>query len=541
MCAAWAGDNTGPPPLQEVAGFYTSLRGRYPQAEVAASTFDAFFAVANEPAIKAQLPVVTQEIEDGWIYGVPSDPLKNAQFREAARHRSSCLASGACQANSPAVLALERLLVKVPEHTWGVAQGWFLPDNENWTNTQFDAARAQQALGFIENNAHHADYNSTVGSWQEQRTFVTGAPALLAKQYPDLAANLSAALDRLKHVVPPTLTGLKKLDLHAPISCGGSGVTLEFGAGGGLRSLKKDGVEWAGGEEQPLGQYLYESYTSADFNVFLKDLGSRIGDNGVWPNHTAGRYANFNASTSDDTCGNFCKNNMSSANPKRRSLRPTLTGLFQSPSDGCDDGVACVIIAQGTLPLEASTMAGAPQTVLSKLTVSHDGLTLDWELYQLDKRPTRLAEATFFSFVPDLAHDSSVRPIVLPKTCNRVLLTDTVSNKLTYLLYCSQGEWSLSVLGSKMDPTDTLGHVATGTGSPQSDYLMSVYGGSPHLRGVESASWHGTGGKGFTLSSLDVPILCTGVATPFVSPRTEQPDMTKGVHWNIFQNIWNTK
>jgi hypothetical protein len=31
MCAAWAGDNTGPPPLVEVIGFYDSLRGRYPQ------------------------------------------------------------------------------------------------------------------------------------------------------------------------------------------------------------------------------------------------------------------------------------------------------------------------------------------------------------------------------------------------------------------------------------------------------------------------------------------------------------------------------
>ena len=52
-------------------------------AEVTASTFDGFFAVANRPDIKARLPVVTKEIEDGWIHGVPSDPLKNAQFREA--------------------------------------------------------------------------------------------------------------------------------------------------------------------------------------------------------------------------------------------------------------------------------------------------------------------------------------------------------------------------------------------------------------------------------------------------------------------------
>jgi hypothetical protein len=37
-----------------------------------------------------------------------------------------------------------------------------------------------------------------------------------------------------------------------------------------------------------------------------------------------------------------------------------------------------------------------------------------------------------------------------------------------------------------------------------------------------------------------VPIVSTGIASPFVSPRTEAPDMNGGVHYNILQNIWNT-
>ena len=41
--------------------------------------------------------------------------------------------------------AFDRLLVKVPEHTWGVAQGWFLPDYVNYTNVQFDRARRSVA------------------------------------------------------------------------------------------------------------------------------------------------------------------------------------------------------------------------------------------------------------------------------------------------------------------------------------------------------------------------------------------------------------
>ena len=73
LAVAWQGDNTGPAPLEDVARFYAQVEQKYPGAKVSASTFDEFFKVANEPAVKAQLPVVTEEIGDGWLYGVPSD------------------------------------------------------------------------------------------------------------------------------------------------------------------------------------------------------------------------------------------------------------------------------------------------------------------------------------------------------------------------------------------------------------------------------------------------------------------------------------
>lgn len=67
LAVAWQGDNTGPAPLADVAEFYAQVERKYPGAKVSASTFDDFFKVANEPTIKAQLPVVTQEIGDGWM------------------------------------------------------------------------------------------------------------------------------------------------------------------------------------------------------------------------------------------------------------------------------------------------------------------------------------------------------------------------------------------------------------------------------------------------------------------------------------------
>eukprot|EP01052_Picozoa_sp_SAG31_P022597 SAG31_NODE_1804_length_7234_cov_3.340855_4_plen_126_part_00 len=63
LCVAWQGDNTGPAPLESVQEFYAHLEKQYPEADVVASTFDSFFAVANRKEIKSLLPVITQEIE----------------------------------------------------------------------------------------------------------------------------------------------------------------------------------------------------------------------------------------------------------------------------------------------------------------------------------------------------------------------------------------------------------------------------------------------------------------------------------------------
>jgi hypothetical protein len=37
------------------------------------------------------LPIITDEIGDTWLYGVPSDPWKNVAFREMSRIRRACV------------------------------------------------------------------------------------------------------------------------------------------------------------------------------------------------------------------------------------------------------------------------------------------------------------------------------------------------------------------------------------------------------------------------------------------------------------------
>jgi len=66
-----------------------------------------------------QLPVVTAEVGDTWIYGVPSDPLKMAQNREIQRAWIECMDAGRteCAYDNPAIQNMTRFLMKAPEHT----------------------------------------------------------------------------------------------------------------------------------------------------------------------------------------------------------------------------------------------------------------------------------------------------------------------------------------------------------------------------------------------------------------------------------------
>ena len=74
---------------------------------------------------------------------------------------------------------------------------------------------------------------------------------LLEGEYPELATNLTAALESLRVVDPPSpdrlgLAPVSRSQLSSPFACGSSGVELQIGLGGGLVSLKRGGRQWAG-------------------------------------------------------------------------------------------------------------------------------------------------------------------------------------------------------------------------------------------------------------------------------------------------------
>jgi hypothetical protein len=153
--------------------YLNSRRTHAVNPQLKASSFDDFFAVMDK--VRAQLPVVTNEIGDTWIHGIASDAFKTAAMRALMRAHgrtvstpssssspsSSSPSSSSPSSSSPPPQALshphvlpdgfaefERLLLKCPEHTWGGDQKMFLHygqggDYFNWSNSQFRASSAE--------------------------------------------------------------------------------------------------------------------------------------------------------------------------------------------------------------------------------------------------------------------------------------------------------------------------------------------------------------------------------------------------------------
>ncbi len=147
-------DNSGPHTPAEIAAIYSDLAHRYPNAEIAAANLSDI-ANAVDP-FRSQLPVFTGEVGDTWIYGVASDPLKVARYREVSRLRSSWLAQGKFHAGDATDLALLRHVLLEPEHTWGT-------DTKTWLD--FDNYKPADLAKMLDTK----NYKVVQFSWNEKR------------------------------------------------------------------------------------------------------------------------------------------------------------------------------------------------------------------------------------------------------------------------------------------------------------------------------------------------------------------------------------
>ncbi|ELR18406.1 uncharacterized protein ACA1_138180 [Acanthamoeba castellanii str. Neff] len=268
LALAWKGDNQGPHTVDEALAVFQQLEKEFPNAVVQGSTFDEF--VEQLKTVRTSLPVIESEIGDTWIYGVASDPLKLAQFREVLRLRRACLAARSCSPSDAAFREFDRLLTKVGEHTWGVDVKTFLNDFTHWSNSEFEAAK------------NGSNFALMVNSWIEQRSFITNALRALSSsdKYEPLARTIEANLQALKPKGPPNPQALgyaavAREDWARVFQCGE--LVLAFDpTNGAINYLydKAKRAQWANGATcHSLGLFQYSTYDQGDYTNYIGTYG----------------------------------------------------------------------------------------------------------------------------------------------------------------------------------------------------------------------------------------------------------------------------
>ena len=243
------GDNSGPHTPQEIDNIYADLGRRFPNAKIVATNLTEI-GNAIQPHRK-DLPVETQEIGDTWIYGVASDPLKVARYRELCRLRCRWISENKFQIGDATDMSLLRHLLLEPEHTWGT-------DTKTWLD--FDHYTPQSLGEMLDTK----NYKVVESSWQEKRQDLFDGIGTLP------APLRNEAQKAMKDLVPgrPEMAGsLHSKDIET------EHFLLNFDPNTGaihrLRN-KQTAREWAS-PEHPLALFSYQTLSQEDYQKFLAD------------------------------------------------------------------------------------------------------------------------------------------------------------------------------------------------------------------------------------------------------------------------------
>lgn len=186
----FTGDNHGPHPYERVKAIYADLQKRYPNARLIASSFNE---IAEELiGMQDQLPIVTSEIGDTWIYGYGSAPIRMAKFRAVSELYAKWLREDKIDKSSDEALNFALELGLIAEHTQGFDVKTHL---RNWDKYDMDAfvpARSTEPFRKIEE------------SWKELDQYI-----YTAIQYLPLPLQ-KEALDKIKEIDHPVIPSFSK-------------------------------------------------------------------------------------------------------------------------------------------------------------------------------------------------------------------------------------------------------------------------------------------------------------------------------------------
>jgi hypothetical protein len=350
-----AGDNAGPPSADEVVAAHRSLASRFPGAEVRASTLDAFARALVATGAAGALPVVTAEVGDPWIFGAASDPAKVSAYRDALRARSALT-------DADVRRAVDRSLLLVAEHTWGLDQKEALPDTEHWDRAGLEALRSTREARRFE------------ASWAEQRAYVEAVGPLRAGAWGRVGSGPVAppaeVLEVADGVEPGRVVRLGEWEL-----------AIDAGSGAVVHLADRSCGRVLADHDHRLAEVTYQAFDAADYERFSA---------GLVPAEVDEWWARL-----DNTKPGI------DAVAVARSGRwpPDLEGAWLV-GGGASEGEELVVRA--AFGPELVGELGAPAVVWSRWSVGAAGglaVEVGWD----HKAANRLPEALWCSFVPAVA------------------------------------------------------------------------------------------------------------------------------------------
>jgi len=274
------GDNKGPHTAEEIEKTYSDLGAQFPNAQIIPTSLTEI-ANSVEP-FHSNLPVVMQEIGDTWIYGVSSDPLKLARFRDVARLRREWISNGKFQLGDAMDIALLRHVLLDVEHTWG-------RDTKPWLD--FDHYSTQDLPELLKTSK----YQTLAASWVEKRKNVFDGIATLHEPL------RVAARDSLNKIVarePRLSSRSSSLAAEKQVETKYFIIGIDSASGAINRLFNKStGREWAS-TEYPLAQLSYQTLSKADFDKFFS---SNVLSNADWAIKDFGKFKIENSMAKSQT------------------------------------------------------------------------------------------------------------------------------------------------------------------------------------------------------------------------------------------------
>jgi len=376
------GDNSGPHTIDEIHGIYSKLRKQFPNAQVTAGSLTDI-ANAVEP-YRAALRVVTEEIGDTWIFGVPSDPLKVARYLEVARLRRRWIETGNFEEGDGTDRALLAGVLLEAEHTWGA-------DVKTWLDFDHYLPRDLQPM------LNQPKYKVVLFSWEEKRQDLLDGVATLPVP---LRAEANERIKALKPIEPGT-AGFKKHAAADPIETAHFEIALDSQTGA-IRRLhnKQTGCDWASAE-RPLALFSYQTLSKSDYDRYLD------------------AYLRFRPTWAETDLG---KPNIDRFGAQSRTWLATLADCRHS-----SDANGYTILAQLKFDdpeTEKSGRVAWPQNTYLELRLPNAEPVVEINLSWFGKAANRMPEALWLTFQPAA---SDTRGWLLDKSGSRVSPFDVVA------------------------------------------------------------------------------------------------------------------